>query len=113
MKSRLPPWIARELPNGNPLVLACLNLMLWRRMRHVTAGWGLRRGLWVHGVKSPLAYLRLTQDYSLNGVAGHIRCPTLICSAEDDDNRLHGRQTLRRPHLREGPTPLPGQGWRR
>jgi pimeloyl-ACP methyl ester carboxylesterase len=66
-------------------VLAGLNLMLRRRMRHVTAGWGLRRGLWVHGVKSPLDYLRLTQAYSLDGMAGRIRCPTLVCSAENDD----------------------------
>lgn len=85
MKSRMPAFIARELPRGNPLVLGLLSLMLSRRSRHVTAGWGLRRGRWVHGVKSPLAYLRATQDYTLEGRAECIRCPTLICSAEDDD----------------------------
>ena len=105
MKSRMPPWIARELPNGNPLVLAGLNLMMRRRMRHVTAGWGLRRGLWVHGVDSPLAYLRLTQDYSLEGLAGRIRCPTLICSAENDDigvtaDKLYAALTCEKSRLR-------------
>ena len=105
MKSRMPPWIARELPNGNPLVLAGLNLMMRRRVRHVTAGWGLRRGLWVHGVKSPLAYLRLTQDYSLEGLAGRIRCPTLICSAENDDigvtaDKLYDALTCEKARLR-------------
>ena len=105
MKSRMPPWIARELPNGNPLVLAGLNLMMRRRMRHVTAGWGLRRGLWVHGVDSPLAYLRLTQDYSLEGLAGRIRCPTLICSAENDDigvtaDKLYAALTCEKARLR-------------
>jgi len=105
MKSRMPPWIARELPNGNPLVLAGLNLMMRRRMRHVTAGWGLRRGLWVHGVKSPLAYLRLTQDYSLEGLAGLIRCPILICSAENDDigvtaDKLYAALTCEKARLR-------------
>jgi len=33
-------------------------------MRHPTAGWGIRRGLRVHGVKEPLAYVRLTPEYS-------------------------------------------------
>jgi pimeloyl-ACP methyl ester carboxylesterase len=85
MKSRMPKFIARELPEGNPLVLGVLSLMLNRRLRHDTAGWGLRRGQWVHGVKSPLAYLLATRDYTLEGRAERIRCPTLICSAEEDD----------------------------
>jgi pimeloyl-ACP methyl ester carboxylesterase len=85
MKSRMPGFIARELPGGNPATLGLLGFMLRRRMRHVTGGWGLRRGLWVHGVNTPLDYLRLTQDYSLKGRAEQIRCPTLVCSAENDD----------------------------
>jgi pimeloyl-ACP methyl ester carboxylesterase len=84
-KSRLPAFIARELPQGNRLVLSLLSFILDRRMRHPTAGWGLRRGLWVHGVDSPLAYVRLTQDYTLEGRVEQIRCPTLICSAENDE----------------------------
>jgi predicted alpha/beta hydrolase len=85
MKSRMPGFIARELLGGSQIVLSLLNLMLRRRIRHVTAGWGLRRGLWVHGVKNPLDYLRLTQDYNLDGRAEQIRCPMLVCSAENDD----------------------------
>jgi pimeloyl-ACP methyl ester carboxylesterase len=84
-KSRMPAFIARELPNGNPLILALLSAILRRRMRHTTAGWGLRRGLWTHGVKSPLAYLRLTEEYNLEGRVEQIRCPTLVCSAENDE----------------------------
>ncbi|HUE16083.1 MAG TPA: alpha/beta fold hydrolase [Planctomycetaceae bacterium] len=84
-KSRLPAFIARELPQGNRLVLSLLRFILDRRMRHPTAGWGLRRGLWVHGVDSPLAYVRLTQDYTLKGRVEQIACPTLICSAENDE----------------------------
>ncbi|MGD0189566.1 MAG: alpha/beta fold hydrolase [Rhizomicrobium sp.] len=104
MKSRMPPRIARELPRGNPLVLGLLSLMLGRRLRHVTAGWGLRRGLWVHGVKSPLAYLRLTEGYTLEGRAERIRCPTLVCSAEDDDigvtaDRLYESLTCEKTRL--------------
>ena len=85
LRSRLPAFMARELPNGNPLLLRLLDLVLRRRMRHTTAGWGIRRGLWVHGVESPLAYLQLTRDYGLEGRARQIRCPTLVCRAENDD----------------------------
>jgi len=91
-KSRLPAWIAREIPDGKPFVLRLLNLILARKMRHTTGGWGLRRGLWVHGVKSPLDYVKLTQQYTLVGRAEQIRCPTLICSAEDDDIGVTARQ---------------------
>ena len=85
MKSRMPGFIARELPDGSPMILGLLSFMLRRRMRHVTGGWGLRRGLWVHGVSTPIDYLRLTQEYSLEGRAKKIRCPVLVCSAENDD----------------------------
>lgn len=85
MRSRMPAFIARELPDGSPMILGLLSLMLRRRMRHVTGGWGLRRGLWVHGVSTPLDYLSLTRDYALERKAEQIRCPMLVCSAENDD----------------------------
>lgn len=84
-KSRVPGFIARELPDGNPLAMAVFEFLVRRRMRHVTAGWGLRRCLWVHGVQSPSAYMRLTAEYTLHGRADKIRCPTLICRAQNDD----------------------------
>ena len=63
-----------------------------RRMRHPTRGWGLRRALWVHGVDSPLAYMRLTADYSVVDRVAKIRCPTLICRAKNDDIGVSARQ---------------------
>jgi hypothetical protein len=45
LKSRIPAFVARELRDGRPLVLTLLNLILRRKMRHPTAGWGLRRSL--------------------------------------------------------------------
>jgi pimeloyl-ACP methyl ester carboxylesterase len=84
-KSRLPGLVARELPHGKQSVLSLLGVLLRRRMRHPTAGWGLRRGLWVHGVDDPLTYVRLTQEYTLEGRVAQIRCPTLVCCAENDE----------------------------
>lgn len=82
--SRLPAFVARQLLDGNRLVLKLLEISLRRRMRHLTAGWAIRRGLWTHGVATPLDYIRLTPEYSLEGLVGQIACPTLVCTAEDD-----------------------------
>jgi len=85
MLRRMPPFLARRLNGKDGLALSLLNWLLTRRMRHLTEGWGLRRGLWTHGVKTPLDYLRLTAAYTLQGRVDGIRCPTLICEAENDD----------------------------
>ena len=84
-KSRVPAFIARQLPDGHGFAIGLLEAILRRRLRHPTAGWGLRRGLWVHGLTNPLEYIRMTAQYSLEGRAERIRCPTLVCSAENDD----------------------------
>jgi pimeloyl-ACP methyl ester carboxylesterase len=91
-KNRMPGFVTRALPDGNPLILGLLNIILRRRMRHPTAGWALRRGLWTHGVNSPLDYIRLSQSYSLEGQAEQIRCPTLVCSAENDEIGVTARR---------------------
>lgn len=50
-----------------------------------TARWAFTHGPYAMGVTSPRAYLAKTLAYTLkDGVAEKIRCPTLICDAEDD-----------------------------
>jgi hypothetical protein len=61
-------------------------------MHHPTAGWALRRALWVHGIDSPLAYVRLTPEYSLEGRVRQIKCPTLICRAAADEIGVTARR---------------------
>jgi alpha-beta hydrolase superfamily lysophospholipase len=82
-RARMPAFLARAVPNGNPVLSLLLRSILNGRLRHLTKGWALRRGLWVHGVKTPLDYVRLTQRYATDAAA--ITCPMLICSAEDDE----------------------------
>ena len=82
-RTRLPKFIAPHVPNGNRVLLRFLDWVMNRRMKHLTEGWALRRGLWVHGVQTPLQYLTLTEQYVTDG--SRIRCPMLICSAEHDD----------------------------
>src|SRR5262249_20077471 len=65
LESRMPAFVARQLDGGSRQVVWLLDRVLRRRLRHPTAGWVLRRGLWVHGVKTPLELVRLMADYTL------------------------------------------------
>jgi pimeloyl-ACP methyl ester carboxylesterase len=84
MKQRMPAFVARRLLDDNGIVPHLLDRVLRRRLRHVSKGWAIRRGLLVHGVGHPLAYLRLTALYYVEKPEA-IRCPTLICAAENDE----------------------------
>jgi pimeloyl-ACP methyl ester carboxylesterase len=46
--------------------------------------WALRNGVWTFGATSPADYVRRTADYTLDGAAHLIACPTLILDAEND-----------------------------
>ena len=65
--------------------MALMKFIMKRRLRHPTEGWGLRRAMWLHGVASPLDYIKDSAKYSLEGLADRIRCPTLVCTAENDE----------------------------
>ena len=82
-RTRVPKFIAPHVPNGNRFLRRILDWVMNRRMKHLTEGWALRRGLWVHGVPTPFQYLKLAEQYVTDG--SKIRCPMLICSAENDD----------------------------
>jgi len=84
-RNRIPSFLAQQLPDGNPWLVGMLKRILERTLRHPTKGWGLRRGLWTHGVATPLEYLRITQAYSLRDCAAQITCPTLVCHAANDE----------------------------
>jgi hypothetical protein len=83
-RSRLPGPLARALPDGNPFLLDVIDRLARLRLNHPTRGWALRRGLFVHGVERPIDYFRLTAEYTLEGRAERIRCPTFVASAEND-----------------------------
>jgi pimeloyl-ACP methyl ester carboxylesterase len=92
IQDRLPAFPARQLPNGNRLALEVLKIMLNQVARHPTRGWSMRRGMWVHGMPTPLDYVRLSREYTLQGYAEHIRCPTLVCYADHDEVAAYARQ---------------------
>ncbi|GLZ49794.1 alpha/beta hydrolase [Actinomycetospora sp. NBRC 106375] len=44
----------------------------------------LDRGMLTHGFATPIDYLRGSADYTLEGLAPRITCPTLLCTGEND-----------------------------
>ena len=84
-RQRIPGPLAAALDGGSGARSAVLRRILKTLAANPTGGWALRRGQLVHGVDDPLDYLRALRDFSLQGRAGSIRCPTLVCLAEGDD----------------------------
>jgi hypothetical protein len=81
----VPGFLRSGLSGQSRIAGAILRRILDRMARHPTRGWALRRGLLVHHASSPLDYFNLTREYSLQGLAEKISCPTLVCTAENDD----------------------------
>jgi pimeloyl-ACP methyl ester carboxylesterase len=83
--TRIPGVLAHQLPDGNRLALTVLEKALESTMRKPSAGWALRRNLWVHGVDDPMAFLELARDYTMKGREHLVRCPTFVCHTVGDD----------------------------
>jgi alpha-beta hydrolase superfamily lysophospholipase len=82
---RLPGPLASPQVIGRRRVRRTLARILERQAAKPIAGWVLRRGMLVHGVDSPLAYIDSMRAFTLEGRAPNIRCPTWVCNAEGDD----------------------------
>jgi len=48
--------------------------------------WAISQGMWTLQACSLIDCLQKMQQYSLEGIAGQVTCPTLICDAEQDHN---------------------------
>src|ERR1700683_2759725 len=84
VRHRVPGFLRGGFSDQNPVANAILRHIFESMLRHPTKGWALRRGMLVHDVSSPLEYVNLTRDYSLEGLVPKISCPTLVCTAEND-----------------------------
>jgi hypothetical protein len=89
---RLPAFLARQLPDGNPVLLRLLGRLVRSVMHKPTAGWAMRRNLLAHGLSDPLEYFKIAPQYSLKGIEHLIQCPTFVSSAEDDDLSTDARR---------------------
>jgi len=84
-RNRVPGFLRTGLTGQSPFAAAILRRIFDSMLRHPTRGWALRRGMLVHNVSTPFDYFKMTRDYSLEGLASKITCPSLICTAENDD----------------------------
>jgi len=82
--ARLGP-LASSYEKGGRVATTAVREMLEHLVKSPTGGWGLRRGMLVHGLDHPLDYVEALRDYTLEGRADQIRCPTWVCRAEGDD----------------------------
>jgi pimeloyl-ACP methyl ester carboxylesterase len=85
VEDRVPGFLRAGLTGKSPFATAILQRVFSSMVGHPTRGWALRRGMLVHHASTPLDYVNLTRDYSLEGCAKKISCPTLVCYAENDD----------------------------
>lgn len=93
LRARLPGFLADSLPELRGVPGLLLRRILQTRLRQPTAGWALRRGLWVHKAATLEDYLHQLAEYTLDGRAEGIRCPTLVRFAEEDDLAVSARKT--------------------
>jgi dienelactone hydrolase len=63
---------------------ATLEPVFAQMMQSPMGAFTLNRGMLVHGVATPLAYLRAMPPYTLMDRADQVRCPTLVTQAEND-----------------------------
>jgi pimeloyl-ACP methyl ester carboxylesterase len=82
---RMPSPLARGLRDGKLWARLAIRPILHLLVRKPTAGWALRRGMLVHGVPTPLAYLDCLREFTLHGYAERITCPTWVCNADGDE----------------------------
>lgn len=91
--ARIPAPLAESWLTGRRLGSNVLSRLLDVVIKKPTAGWGLRRGLFTHGLAQPLDYLKVSADYTLKGREHLIQCPTFVCTTEGDDISV-GASTL-------------------
>ena len=82
---RLPGPLANPNVLDRRRVRFALAQIVERLAAKPTAGWALRRGMLVHGVDDPLAYVDALHEFTLKDRAPQISCPTWVCSAEGDE----------------------------
>ena len=81
-KSSLPEEYQDQLMTGDPDVL---NAVLEQGIAmYPSLSFVFDRGMLTHGVATPLEYLQTSMSYTLEGIAGQIQCPTLVCEGEND-----------------------------
>ncbi|MFF2515906.1 alpha/beta fold hydrolase [Streptomyces sp. NPDC058086] len=84
----MPPFLREWVETGQDDLANPVASLLMKGSTQLR--WALRNGVWAFGATSVADYIRRTADYTLDGVAQLIDCPTLILDAENDQF-FHGQ----------------------
>jgi pimeloyl-ACP methyl ester carboxylesterase len=62
-----------------------MNAFLEQEMqKNVNMHWAISQGMWTMQARSLSDCMQKMRQYTLDGIAGQIECPTLVCDAEED-----------------------------
>lgn len=81
-RDSLPPFLSSWITEGRDDAALPVLAMLTQLSVHMR--WAMNNGIWAMGAASAADLIRKSADYTLDGVAGRIECPTLILDAEND-----------------------------
>lgn len=84
MQKRMPRFMFNFLLSSSAFKNKVANMLLKRILTDPIKGWSLRRGLYVHGVASVKDYVIDSKRYSIKNIIKQIKCPALVCDAEND-----------------------------
>ena len=83
--AKVPALLAHQYADHRSIATTVLAKAMGSVMKKPSAGWALRRNLWVHGIADPAEFLQLSSQYSLKGREHLITCPTFVSSTVGDD----------------------------
>ena len=87
MYSLIPSRYRQAPPAGGLLSEGKMTAHLEQEMQEDSnLRWAISQGMWTLQACSLIDCLQKMQQYSLEGIAGQVTCPTLICDAEQDHN---------------------------
>ena len=85
IQTRMPSFLLKYLQSNNSFKQKIANSILNSVIKNPVKGWSLRRGLFVHGVNTVKDYINISRQYNIKGIINNIKCPVLVCDAENDE----------------------------
>lgn len=85
VSKRMPGFLLKYILSESRFKNGIANLILKRVLKDPVKGWSLRRGLAVHQAASVKEYIEATKTFTYKTKVEDIRCPTLVCAAENDE----------------------------
>ena len=79
-----PPALRKLHDEKNKEAFDDIVLKAMKDKDNVKLRWGVEQGCWAFCTDSPYEFLEKNRVMSMDGIAGNITCPVLVCDAEED-----------------------------